>query len=212
MKFIPKNIENYCSEHSLYDSKLLSDLTKSTWESEEYPQMISGTLVGGLLQLLIKISNAKNILEIGMFTGYSALKMAEALPEGGSVHTCEQNREYIQIAKTWIEKSNFKQKVIIHEGKAIEILNKFNQNSFDFCFIDADKINYPNYLEKCLGLLRSGGLAVFDNMLWSGGVLSPVDDDAKALRETAILIKNNPNLEPLLLPVRDGVMIFRKIG
>lgn len=212
MKFIPKDIENYCGEHSLYDSKLLSDLTKNTWESEEYPQMISGTLVGGLIQLLIKISNAKNILEIGMFTRYNALKMAEALLEGGSVHTCEQNREYIQIAKTWIEKSNFKQKVIIHKGKAIETLNKFNQNFFDFCFIDADKINYPNYLEKCLGLLRSGGLAVFDNMLWSVGVLLSVDDDAKALRETTILIKNNPNLEPLLLPVRDGVMIFRKIG
>lgn len=212
MKFISKDIESYCGEYSLNDSKLLSDLTKSTWESEKFPQMISGPLVGGLLQLLIKISNAKNILEIGMFTGYSALKMAEALPEGGFIHTCEENSDYIQTAKTWIKKSNLKEKIIIHEGKAIKTLNEFNLNSFDFCFIDADKINYPYYLEKCLDVLRLGGLAVFDNMLWSGEVLSPVDDDAKALRETAILIRNNPNLEPLLLPVRDGVMIFRKIG
>ena len=96
--------------------------------------------------------------------------------------------------------------------EAIETLSKFSLNSFDFCFIDADKVNYPNYLEKCLGLLQLGGLAVFDNMLWSGEVLSPIHDDAKALRETAILIKNNPNLEPLLLPIRDGIIIFRKIG
>jgi caffeoyl-CoA O-methyltransferase len=212
LKIISQDIENYCDQYSLSDSKLLSDLIKSTWDSEDNPQMISGALVGGLLQLLIKISNAKNILEIGMFTGYSALKMAEALPKEGYIHTCEENREYIQTAKKWIKKSNFENKIIIHEGKAIETLSKFSLNSFDFCFIDADKVNYPNYLEKCLGLLQLGGLAVFDNMLWSGEVLSPIHDDAKALRETAILIKNNPNLEPLLLPIRDGIIIFRKIG
>lgn len=212
MNFSSKEIESYCGKHSLPDSKLLSDLTNSTWEIEKYPQMISGSLVGGLLQLLIKISNAKNILEIGMFTGYSALKMAESLPEGGSIQTCERDKEHIKTAKNWIKLSNFKDKITIHEGVAIKTLDKFKPNSFDFCFVDADKINYPQYLEKCIKLLKLGGLGVFDNMLWSGEVLSPKDNDAKAIRETATLIKNNPNLEPLLLPVRDGVMIFRKIG
>jgi caffeoyl-CoA O-methyltransferase len=212
MKISSKEIESYCGKYSLPDSKILSDLTKNTWKFKNNPQMISGALVGGLLQLLIKISNAKNILEIGMFTGYSALKMAESLSEEGSIHTCELDEEHIKTAKIWIKRSNFKDRITIHEGRAIETLNRFNSDFFDFCFVDADKISYPLYLKKCLKLLRLGGLAVFDNMLWSGEVLSPKDDDAKALRETATLIKNNPNLEPLLLPVRDGVMIFRKIG
>lgn len=211
MEFTPKEIEDYCKQFSTEESKILLDLSKRTWESEESPQMISGSLIGGLLQMLIKISGSKNILEIGMFTGYSALKMAEVLPEDGRMHTCELNPEYIKTAKKWFEKSSAKNKIFIHEGKALESLKKFNPGSFDFFFIDADKENYPRYLEQSLNLLKVEGIGVLDNMLWSGKVLTPKDPDSIAIRETAKIIKNNPNLEPLLLPVRDGVMIFRKI-
>ena len=211
MELVTKDIEDYCKLFSASDSDILLDLSKETWEFEESPQMISGNLIGGLLQMLIKISGAKNILEIGMFTGYSALKIAEALPSKGLVHTCELDKKHVKTAKFWFEKSNVKKKIIIHEGDALKSMESFNPESFDLCFIDADKINYPKYLEKSLELLRVGGLGVLDNMLWSGKVLKPKDKDSRALRETAKMIKKNPNLEPLLLPVRDGVMIFRKI-
>jgi len=209
--FTSQQIETYCKQFSLNDSHLLKRLTKKTWESEEIPKMLSGSLVGGILQMLIKVSGAKNILEIGMFTGYSALKMAEVLPQNGRIDSCELMQKHIATASQWFNESESGHKITIHEGQAMKSLEKFKNNSFDMVFVDADKINYPNYHNKGLQLLKSGGIGVFDNMLWSGSVLEPYDDDSKALRETAELIKNNDRLEPLLLPVRDGVMIYRKI-
>ena len=212
MRFIPEDIEKYCKDYSVNDTDLLKELSKITWETEEIPQMLSGSLVGGLLQMLIKISGAKRILEIGMFTGYSALKMAEALPEHGKVHSCELMEKHVKTATAWFEKSDINHKIIIHQGEAVKTLEEFQAGSFDLMFVDADKVNYPEYYRKGNTLLKQGGIAVFDNMLWSGTVLNPNDDDAKALRETAELIKNNHRLEPLLLPVRDGVMIYRKLN
>ena len=211
MRFIPEDIEKYCKDYSVNDTDLLKELSKTTWETEEIPQMLSGSLVGGLLQMLIKISGAERILEIGMFTGYSALKMAEALPEHGKVDSCELMEKHVKTATAWFEKSDINHKIIIHQGEAVKTLEEFQVGSFDLMFVDADKVNYPEYYRKGNTLLKQGGIAVFDNMLWSGTVLNPNDDDAKALRETAELIKNNHRLEPLLLPVRDGVMIYRKL-
>ncbi len=210
MQFNSDKIESYCKEFSLADSSLLKNLTNTTWDTEEIPRMLSGPLVGGLLQMLIKISGAKRVLEIGMFTGYSALKMAEALPDHGRVDSCELMKKHIKTATKWFKKSESGYKITVHEGEAIKLLKKFENNSFDLMFIDADKLNYPNYHKYGFQLLKSGGIGVFDNMLWSGTVLEPNDADAKALRETAELIKNDDRLEPLLLPVRDGVMIYRK--
>ena len=172
--------------------------------------MISGALIGGILQMLIKISSAKTILEIGLFTGYSALKMAEALPENGTIHCCELEEKHINTATDWFKKSKLDYKLKIYEGKAEDTLEQFEDGSFDMIFIDADKVNYPLYYHKSTSLLKTGGIAVFDNMLWSGTVLDPSDQDSLALRETADLIINNNRLEPLLLPVRDGIMIYRK--
>ncbi len=211
MQFVSQEIDKYCEEHSISDSELLSQLYLDTFRKEEMPQMLSGPLIGGLLQLLIKISKAKNILEIGMFTGYSALKMAEALPDEGKIDCCEINPEHIRTANKWFKLSENGYKITVHEGPATESLKKFSQENYDLIFIDADKVNYPTYHKMGLSLLSLGGIVVLDNMLWSGTVLEPNDKESRALRETANLITNSDKLEPLLLPIRDGVMVYRKI-
>ena len=212
MQFVSEDIEQYCKDYSGQDSNLLKELSKTTWETEEIPQMLCGPLVGGLLQFLIKISGAERVLEIGMFTGYSTLKMAEALTDDGEIHSCELMQKHIETAKRWFQQSRVNHKIHVHHGEAVKTLEEFKKRSFDLMFVDADKVNYPKYHRKGMTLLKKGGLAVFDNMLWSGTVLNPDDRESKALRETAELIKNNPRLEQLLLPVRDGVMIYRKLN
>ena len=211
MKFNPEEIESYCKSYSLKDTLLLQELTKTTWNSEEIPQMLSGSLVGGLLQTLIRISGAVNVLEIGMFTGYSALKMAEVLPQNGTLDTCELMDKHIKTATEWFKKSKNGFKITIHKGPAIQSLEKMKGLLFDMVFIDADKVNYPKYHKVALKLLKIGGIGVLDNMLWSGKVIDPLDKESIALRETAELIINNDRLSPLLLPVRDGVMIYHKM-
>ena len=212
MHFISEDIEQYCKDYSIPDSDLLKELSKTTWETEEIPQMLCGSLVGGFLQILIKISGAKRVLEIGMFTGYSTLKMAEALPVDGEIHSCELMEKHIVTAKGWFEKSEVNHKITVHQGEALKSLAEFRAGSFDMMFVDADKTGYPEYYRKGTLLLKKGGIAVFDNMLWSGSVLKPDDEDSKELRAPTKLIKNDGRLEQLLLPVRDGVMIYRKIN
>ena len=211
MNFISEELENYCEEYSVSDDMILKSLVDSTIKNEELPHMLSGPLVGGLLQLLIQISNSKNILEIGMFTGYSALKMAQVLPHGGIVHTCELMKKHKQTATKWFSKAGMLNKIQIHEGPALNTLENFRAGSFDMIFIDADKANYPNYYKITYDLLKKGGVGILDNMLWSGKVIDPTDKESIALRETAELIRNNDKLYPLLLPVRDGVMVYQKI-
>ena len=211
MKFNSEEIESYCKSYSLKDTSLLQELTKTTWNSEDIPQMLSGSLVGGLLQTLIRISGAVNVLEIGMFTGYSALKMAEVLPQNGTLDTCELMDKHVKTATEWFKKSKNGFKITIHKGPAIQSLEKMKRSSFDMVFIDADKVNYPKYHKIALKLLKIGGIGVLDNMLWSGKVIDPLDKESIALRETAELIINNDRLSPLLLPVRDGVMIYHKM-
>ena len=211
MKFNSEEIESYCKSYSLKDTSLLQELTKTTWNSEDIPQMLSGSLVGGLLQTLIRISGAVNVLEIGMFTGYSALKMAEVLPQNGTLDTCELIDKHIKTATEWFKKSKNGFKITIHKGPAIQSLEKMKRFSFDMVFIDADKVNYPKYHKIALKLLKIGGIGVLDNMLWSGKVIDLLDKESIALRETAELIIKNDRLSPLLLPVRDGVMIYHKM-
>ena len=212
MNFTTEDIEQYCKSYSLDDSDLLKELSQKTWETEDVPQMLCGSLVGGLLQMLVKISGAKRILEVGMFTGYSTLKMAEALPDDGEIHSCELMKKHVQTSKSWFEKSDVKHKIQIHQGPAVQSLENFKVGTFDMMFVDADKVSYPEYYKKGNALLKPGGVAVLDNMLWHGSVLRPNDDDARALKDTAEMIKNNHRLEPLLIPVRDGVMIYRKVN
>ena len=137
--------------------------------------------------------------------------MAEVLPENGKIHTCELMEKHIITASKWFKKSESGYKISVHKGPALQSLEKMKHLTFDLVFIDADKVNYPNYYKITLDLLKKGGVGILDNMLWSGKVIDPSDKESIALRETAELIRNNDKLSPLLLPVRDGVMVYQKI-
>lgn len=204
-----KEIIEYCEKFSNQDSKILKELIKYTFDNSLAPQMISGVQVGNLLQSIIMLSNTKKILEIGMFTGYSALKMAEALPDDGEIHTCEIGENHIKTAQKFFNKSEHGNKIIIHEGPALNSLQKFNENSFDLCFIDADKNNYKNYYIECTKLLKPNGCLILDNMLWGGGVLNPKDKESQTIADTAKMI-NNDSMYNTMLTIRDGLMLCIK--
>ena len=210
MKFVPEDILTYCNEHSNEDSELLKELIEYTHATEDVPQMISGSHVGNFLQSLIKISKAKNVLEIGMFTGYSALKMAEALPNNGIIHTCELMERHIKTASSFFNKSQYKDKIKIFSGKANFTLEQLEINSYDLIFIDADKQNYCEYYKKSMKLLRPRGIIVLDNMLWGGSVINPQDLDSQALADTADYIKGDDRTYNFLTPIRDGLMVCIK--
>jgi len=201
---------DYCLEHSQINSSLLSDLEKYTFENEDVPQMISGQLVGSFLQSVILMNHAKRIVEVGMFTGFSALKMAEVLPDDGRVHTCELMDKHVKTAQSFFDKSDHGSKITIHFGQALQSLEQMRAGSFDMAFIDADKINYLNYYRICFTLVRDGGVIILDNMLWGGDVLNPVDDDAKSLRNTGDFIQSDKRIFNTLLPIRDGLMLCIK--
>ena len=209
-KFKSDEILDYCRQHSKADSLLLSELEKYTWDNEDVPQMISGQLVGKFLQSIIIMINAKRIVEVGTFTGYSALQMAEAMPEDGEIHTCELMDKHIQTAQSFFEQSEHGSKIKIHSGPALKSLEQMQSGSFDMAFIDADKINYLEYYKRCLSLIRKGGVIILDNMLWGGDVLDPNDDDAKSLRKTGNFIQSDSRIMNTLLPLRDGIMFCIK--
>ena len=203
-------IMNYCNNHSHENSPLLMELEKYTWDNEDIPQMISGQLVGNFLQLMIQSIQAKNILEIGMFTGFSALKMAEVLPSDGELHTCEIMEKHVATAQSFFNRSAQGSNITIHRGPALQSLEQLQASSFDMAFIDADKSNYLEYYKRCLNLIRSGGAIVLDNMLWSGSVINPQDDDSKTLRKTGDYIQKDKRVFNTLLTIRDGLMLCIK--
>ena len=210
MKFVSSEILAYCESHSNKDSELLKELIEHTYATETAPQMISGSHVGNFLQSLIKMTKSKNILEIGMFTGYSALKMAEVIPKNGIVHTCELMEQHVQTASSFFNRSSQKDKISIFKGPATETLEQLKINFYDFVFIDADKQNYCEYYQKAIKLLKPGGVIVLDNMLWSGGVIEPKDIDSQALADTAEYITSDDRVYNFLAPIRDGLMVCIK--
>ena len=203
-------IEEYCINHSERETSLQKNIREYTYKNERYPQMLSGIMVGNFLSSLIKSIKAKKILEIGMFTGYSAASMVRALPKDGEIHTCEHMDEHIETANGFFKQSKYKDMITMHNGLAINTLEKFKINSFDFAFIDADKINYLNYYLRCMHLIKSNGIIVLDNMLWSGEVINPKTDDANKLREVGDYIQNDSRVTNMLLPIRDGLMVCIK--
>jgi len=210
MKFVSDEILAYCNNHSNEDSDLLKELIDYTYLKEIAPQMISGSHVGNFLQSLIKISKAKLVLEIGTFTGYSALKMAEVLPDGGMIHTCEVMDRHVATASSFINRSEYKEKIKIFLGEAVSTLEQFPINTYDFIFIDADKQNYCKYYKQSVKLLKARGIIVLDNMLWSGEVISPKDIDSQTLADTANYIHNDDRVYNFLAPIRDGLMVCIK--
>ena len=172
--------------------------------------MISGVQVGNFLQSLVMATGAKKILEIGMFTGYSALKMAEVLPKNGQIDTCELGENHVKTAKHFFAKSKHGTKIKIHSGPALESIKAFKPNTFDLCFIDADKNNYKNYYIECIKLIKNGGSLIIDNMLWGGSVLNPKDKETKTIVETAKIINADENVHNTMLTIRDGLMLCIK--
>ena len=208
---IDSQIYDYCENYSTKDDELMNDLIKYTYDNKEAPNMLSGNMVGNFLYILAKSIQAKKVLDVGMFTDYSALKLASAIPHDGEVHTFELAENHIQSAKKFFGKSSY-QNIFIHEGKALDNLEILPNNNFDFAFIDADKMNYTEYYKRCMILIKKGGIIVLDNMLWSGKVLDPQDDDSRALNEAAEYINSDNRVFNHMLTIRDGLMVCIKNG
>ena len=209
MKFIDKRLLEYCDNVSNSDSSILKELEDFTFKNKQLPQMISGNMVGNFLQFLIQAIEAKKILEVGTFTGYSAIKMAEVYNDC-ELHTCEVMEKHVKTANQFIQKANLDKNITVHHGQALETLETFQTGFFDFAFIDADKINYLEYYKIIITLIRKGGVIVLDNMLWSGEVINPKDDHSKALNKTAKFINNDERVFNSLLRIRDGLMVCYK--
>lgn len=202
-------IERYAENHTTDHSELIKELIRVSDKNLEHIDMLSGRLVGRLLSLLIKISGARRVLEVGTFTGYSALTMAEALPDDGELFTCEYNERYENIARTFFDKSKAGSKITLLMGKALATIPTIS-GSFDFVFLDADKINYPSYYELILPRLEQGGIMVVDNVFWSGEVLDSESEKGGAIDELNTMIRDDDSVEQVMLPVRDGVTVLRK--
>ena len=201
-----EQIEEYAERHTRALSGLHARLWKETHQKTKNPGMMVGPLEGALLKLLVRLTAAKRILEIGMFTGYSALAIAEALPKDGQLITCDVNPETTAIARRYFAESAAAHKIEIKLGPARETL-KALKGPFDLCFIDADKESYNDYYEAAIDLVRQGGLIVLDNMLRGGRVFSPKDQDTRTIAALNDRIQTDERVENVLLPIRDGIML-----
>ena len=206
----PIGIEDYAERCSKPLSGLLDKLWVETYSKTHSPAMMVGPLEGQFLKMLAVMTNARRILEIGMFTGYSTLAWAEALPKDGRIVTCDVNPETTEIAKRYFAESPHGHKIEIKLGPALDSLKRV-WGPFDICFIDADKENYGAYYDMCLELVRARGLIFLDNMLRGGRVLDPQDEGTKAIDALNKRIRNDPRVENVMLPVRDGIMLARKL-
>ena len=209
MDFIDEKIEQYAFDHTSKESLLLQRLEEETYQKLEIPQMTTGRQEARLLKLLARLIGARCILEIGTFGGYSALSMAEALPEDGTLVTCEIDPVAIAFAQKYFSESPHGKKITQMEGPALKSIKKLT-GSFDMAFIDADKVNYLNYYEAIFPLMRVGGLIAVDNVLWSGRVLDPKDDTDKAIHQFNEQIIKDQRVESVLLTVRDGLSLIIK--
>lgn len=211
MEIIDSKVEQYAYDHTKPASKMVREIEGETKKELQYSQMLSGRIEGHFLQMLVKLMGAKKILEIGMFTGYSALSMAEALPDDGQIITCDTNDRYRKIAQHFFESSPDGGKIKILMGPALETLENVT-GPFDMIFLDADKDNYPAYYEMVFPMLRIGGLLVVDNVLWSGKILDPVDRKTQSIDSLNKTIVADNRVENVLLTVRDGINLVRKVS
>jgi len=206
---VAQEIEDYAERHTRELAPLHARLWEETHQKTTHPQMLVGPLEGAFLRLLVRLIAARSVLEIGMFTGYSALAMAEALPEDGRLISCDVNPETTEIARRYFASSPHGKKIEIRLGPAAETL-KTLAGPFDLCFIDADKTGYGAYYDSCIGLARRGGLIVLDNMLQRGRVLDPADDRVRAIDALNQRIQKDERVENVFLPIRDGIMLAYK--
>ena len=211
MNFLPENIDEYVVSHSQKEPELLQQLNKETWQKVLNPRMLSGAFQGRVLSMISKLIQPKTILEIGTYTGYSALCLAEGLQKEGTIITIDKNEELEEFSKKYFDQSPFGNQITQLVGNAIEIIPSLNQK-FDLVFIDADKSNYANYFKIIIDKMNSGGIILSDNVLWSGKVVeevNPKDIDTTALIEYNKLLNSDNRVETVLLPIRDGLTITR---
>jgi len=210
MRFFPEPLENYINQHSSAPSALLQELERDTHLRCLMPQMCSGHQQGRLLALLSKMLRPNRILEIGTFTGYSALCLAEGLTDGGHLHSIDNNAEIMDMAQSYVDRSPYRDQITLHEGPDLDWIQRLDQ-PWDLVFIDAYKENYPRYLEALLPKLQVGAIILADNVLWSGKIADPEadDDETKALRSYNRMVMENPRLEAMILSVRDGISLAR---
>lgn len=213
MEFISEELSKYAEDHTTPESDLLAQLNRETYSQVLIPRMLSGHLQGRILSLISKIKQPRNVLEIGTYTGYSALCLAEGLTENGELDTIEKNEELETRILKYFKQSPYASQLNLHIGDAIELVASLDKK-FDLVFIDADKSNYLNYYNLVFDKLNTGALIIADNVLWSGKVLNESqiakDIDTKALVEFNSFVQQDSRVENVLMPVRDGLMIIRK--
>lgn len=212
MYFLPEVIDNYVVAHSEQEPELLQQLTRETYQKVLQPIMLSGPYQGRVLSMISKLIQPKSILEIGTFTGYSTLCLAEGLDKSGEIHTIDINEELVDFQRKYFDKSGHGSQIIQHVGNALEIIPTL-EKTFDLIFIDADKPNYSNYFNLIIDKVVPSGIILSDNVLWHGKVVEPVDEkdlSTKAVLNYNNLLKNDDRIETVILPIRDGLTISRK--
>jgi caffeoyl-CoA O-methyltransferase len=214
MKFLPEEIESYSEAHTETETDLLKSLNRETYAKVLNPRMLSGPIQGRFLSMLSRMIQPRRILEIGTYTGYSAICLAEGLTPDGKIITIDINEELETFTRTYFVQAGLSNKIDYRIGDALDIIPTLSE-TFDFVFIDADKINYISYFKLCLDRVRSGGFIIADNVLWSGKVadkrLKKIDKDTQALLDFNKMVQEDPRVSNLLLPVRDGLMIIQKL-
>lgn len=210
--YYPHELEEYIRSHTTPEDDVLYDLNRHTHLTEYHPRMLCGQMQGKLLELLCKMVNPLRVLEIGTFTGYSAICIARGLSEQGHLHTIEINDEISQQTLDYFSKAGVAHRITLHVGNALDIVPTLDE-AFDMVFIDGDKREYPQYLYCSLPKLRAGGFLVADNVLWGGKVIDPKADDqyTLAVRQFNDQVAQNEDLEKVLVPLRDGLIIARKV-
>lgn len=211
MELLPEYIEDYASRFTEKESDVLKELSRETHSKVLNPGMLSGHLQGRILSLFSRLINPENILEIGTYTGYSAICLSEGLRDGGTLYTIDKNEELESFARKYFDKAGISSRVDLRIGNALNIISDLDC-TFDLVFIDADKENYVRYYHQVIDKVNQGGLIIADNVLWSGKVVdkNQNDKDTIALREYVQKVKKDERVRPLLLPVRDGLMIAQK--
>ena len=209
---ISDDIARYVEEHCDPEPPLLAELREETHRDLKWPQMQVGRVEGALLRMLVRISGARSVLEIGTYSGYSALSMAAGLPEGGRLITCDLDPVATAVARRYFERSPDGAKIELRLGEAAKTLAALAEagERFDLVFMDADKQGYVHYWDAVLPMLDAGGLIVADNTLWGGQVLDPQDDSDRGIVAFNTKVREDPRVDHVLLSVRDGIMLARK--
>ena len=211
MEILPDDLQRYLDDHCDAEPEYLQKINRDTYLKMLKPHMLSGHYQGRLLSMLSKMMQPRRILEIGTFTGYATLCLAEGLTEDGIIHTIEVDRELEEMLSSHFNSTNVGKKVIQHFGAAIDIVADLQEHNFDIVFIDADKRNNYTYFESVFDKVRSGGLIIIDNVLWKGKVYGDANDaDTQGIRKLNDQISVDSRVEKLILPVRDGILIIRK--